>query len=86
MPSYQLYISYITSLLQGKIEKTAEGKYTCSGIVNRLDDQTVEITELPIGMWTQSYKEQLEEWIVGTEKVPACIKVVHFTFSSIVLR
>ncbi|KAG8952690.1 DNA topoisomerase 2, partial [Tulasnella sp. 419] len=59
----------------GTIEKTGEGKFTVNGIVKKLDDQTVEITELPIGTWTQSYKEQLEAWVTGTDKVPAIIKV-----------
>lgn len=34
----------------------------------------MEITELPIRTWTQSYKEDLESWITGTEKQPAWIK------------
>jgi hypothetical protein len=25
----------------------------------------LEVTELPIGVWTQKYKEMLESWIVG---------------------
>ena len=34
----------------------------------------VEITELPIGTWTQAYKETvLEPMLHGTEKTPAII-------------
>ncbi|KAJ9091384.1 DNA topoisomerase 2 [Naganishia friedmannii] len=59
---------------KGTIERVAEDKYKCSGIINKIDSTTVEITELPIKKWTQDYKEMLEEWIAGTEKVPATVK------------
>jgi DNA topoisomerase-2 len=52
-----------------------EDRYKVSGKIEKLDDNTIEITELPIRSWTQSYKEQLESWVQGTEKVPAFIKV-----------
>lgn len=35
----------------------------------------MEITELPIGTWTQPYKEQLEKWVTGTDNNPAYVKV-----------
>jgi hypothetical protein len=60
---------------KGTIERVAEDKYKCSGIIKKIDSTTVEITELPIKKWTQDYKEMLEEWIAGTEKVPATVKV-----------
>lgn len=44
-------------------------------MIERLDDSTVEITELPIRTWTQNYKEMLESWVAGTEKQPAWVKV-----------
>ncbi|KAJ9119885.1 hypothetical protein QFC24_005599 [Naganishia onofrii] len=59
---------------KGTIERVAEDKYKCSGIIKKIDSTTVEITELPIKKWTQDYKEMLEEWIAGTEKVPATVK------------
>ncbi|KAG8951584.1 DNA topoisomerase 2 [Tulasnella sp. 424] len=59
---------------KGAIEKVDEGKYAVSGIINKLDDSTVEIVELPIGTWTQVYKEQLEKWVGGTDNNPAYIK------------
>ncbi|KAI8823024.1 DNA topoisomerase, partial [Fimicolochytrium jonesii] len=49
-------------------------KYKISGVLNKLDDTTVEITELPLGSWTQTYKEFLEGLVAGTDKVPASIK------------
>ncbi|KIP02564.1 hypothetical protein PHLGIDRAFT_37839 [Phlebiopsis gigantea 11061_1 CR5-6] len=45
---------------KGNIKKMGEHKYDVTGIVNKIDDTTVEITELPIHKWTQSYKQELE--------------------------
>jgi len=46
----------------GSIAKHKEG-YVSRGTYKWLDDTTLEITELPIGMWTDSYKEFLNEQI-----------------------
>ena len=46
-----------------------------SGIINKLDDTTLEVVELPIRTWTQSYKEMLEAMMESTDKAPAFIKV-----------
>ncbi|KAJ3010721.1 DNA topoisomerase 2 [Thoreauomyces humboldtii] len=59
---------------QGEIEATAKDKYRVTGIITKLDDTTVEISELPIRCWTQNYKEDLESWLVGTDKQAAWIK------------
>jgi DNA topoisomerase-2 len=59
----------------GKVEKV-EGKddrYKFSGIVKQTGDTEVEITELPIRMWTQDFKDRLEE-IIKAEKIPSFIK------------
>ncbi|GJE94175.1 DNA topoisomerase 2 [Phanerochaete sordida] len=45
---------------KGTIRKTGDHKYDVTGIVNKIDDTTVEITELPIHKWTQNYKLELE--------------------------
>ena len=45
--------------LEGEIEKEEGVTGTCyesRGIIRRLDDERVKITELPIGRWTESYK------------------------------
>ncbi len=44
---------------KGTITATDKGWQT-TGVYRRLDDTTVEITELPIGKWTDDYKEFLE--------------------------
>ncbi|KAM0790561.1 hypothetical protein ACM66B_004430 [Microbotryomycetes sp. NB124-2] len=59
---------------RGTIEKAEKDGFKVTGLISMIDDSTVEITELPIRTWTQSYKELLELWVAGTEKVPAVIK------------
>ncbi|KAI8924994.1 DNA topoisomerase [Entophlyctis helioformis] len=58
----------------GSIEKETGDRYRITGTIRKLDATTVEITELPIRTWTQSYKEQLESWLHGTDKSPAWIR------------
>ncbi|BGP42027.1 DNA topoisomerase 2 [Rhodotorula kratochvilovae] len=59
---------------RGTIEKGDKEGYKCTGIIERIDDTTVEITELPIRTWTQNYKEMLEGWVAGSDKQPAWVK------------
>jgi DNA topoisomerase-2 len=49
----------------GAIEKGARGTYSSKGIYTWHNDTTLEITELPIGMWTEDYKEFLEQMITN---------------------
>lgn len=50
---------------RGQIDESISSRglrsYTVSGIINQIDDTTLEITELPLKKWTQDYKEFLEE-------------------------
>lgn len=50
---------------RGQIDESVSSRglrsYTVSGIINQIDDTTLEITELPLKKWTQDYKEYLEE-------------------------
>ena len=50
---------------KGEIKPVAKHKYDVLGVVRKLNDTTVEITELPIHKWTQNYKEELEAMILG---------------------
>lgn len=43
--------------------------------MEKIGDNTVEITELPVRRWTQDFKEMLEEMTNEAEKVPAVVKV-----------
>ncbi|KAM5542176.1 hypothetical protein V8D89_004049 [Ganoderma adspersum] len=47
----------------GTVKKTGDNKYDVVGTVTKLNDTTVEITELPIHRWTQNFKAELEGMI-----------------------
>jgi DNA topoisomerase-2 len=49
---------------RGEIYKNEKGIYNSKGIYKWIDNSTVEISELPIGTWTENYKEFLEDLIV----------------------
>ncbi|KAK2190491.1 hypothetical protein NP493_78g03001 [Ridgeia piscesae] len=58
----------------GTIQYVDDQRYVVYGEVAVLDEQSIEITELPIRTWTQTYKENvLEPMLQGTDKVPATI-------------
>ncbi|KAK7805688.1 hypothetical protein U0070_009837 [Myodes glareolus] len=66
LPSYKNF--------KGTIEELATNQYVISGEVAILNSTTIEISELPIRTWTQTYKEQvLEPMLNGTEKTPPLI-------------
>ncbi|XP_026468144.1 DNA topoisomerase 2 [Ctenocephalides felis] len=51
-----------------------ENRYMVSGEISVLGTDTIEITELPVGTWTQNYKETvLEPLLHGTDKVKPVI-------------
>ncbi|XP_077020576.1 DNA topoisomerase 2-alpha isoform X2 [Tamandua tetradactyla] len=66
LPSYKNF--------KGTIEELAPNQYVISGEVAILNSTTIEISELPIRTWTQTYKEQvLEPMMNGTDKTPPLI-------------
>ncbi|KAM6312297.1 DNA topoisomerase 2-alpha [Podargus strigoides] len=66
LPSYKNF--------KGTIDELGPNQYVISGEVSILDSTTIEITELPVRTWTQTYKEQvLEPMLNGTEKTPSLI-------------
>lgn len=58
---------------KGTIEKNATKEagatYTVSGLIEEIDDNTLEITELPIRRWTQDYNEFLGSIMTGNDKI-----------------
>lgn len=46
---------------EGIIEKNAKGKFECYGKAEIINENTLKITELPIGVWTTDYKVEMEE-------------------------
>ncbi|KAH8244800.1 hypothetical protein KR032_000475 [Drosophila birchii] len=58
----------------GHMEYISDGRYVVSGNIQILPGDRIEITELPVGVWTQNYKENvLEPLSNGTEKIKAVI-------------
>ncbi|BFF94070.1 DNA topoisomerase 2 [Drosophila madeirensis] len=59
---------------QGRMEYISDGRYVHTGNIQMLHGDRIEITELPVGVWTQNYKENvLEPLSNGTEKVKAIV-------------
>lgn len=59
---------------KGQIIAAGDGRYVTVGNASILDGQKLEISELPIGTWTQKYKEDLLEVLLhGGDKVKPVI-------------
>jgi DNA topoisomerase-2 len=65
--------------MQGSLVDDTDGKiprYRVTGVWNKPDSHTLEITELPIGVWTQHYKKFLETLLeAGKKRTFAVVKV-----------
>jgi DNA topoisomerase II len=64
---------------KGKITKITEEKFLILGCYEKLGTDKIRVTELPVGFWTDDFKELLEHWISPGEdkdknKIPAVIK------------
>ena len=55
MPYYQGF--------KGTITPISESKYLIKGVYQILSDKQVRVTELPVGFWTEDFKNHLEELI-----------------------
>ncbi|XP_035002136.1 DNA topoisomerase 2-alpha [Hippoglossus stenolepis] len=59
---------------KGTIEQVMDNQYMNTGEVAIIDSTSIEISELPVKTWTQTYKENvLEPMLNGTEKAPPLI-------------
>ena len=72
---------------KGDVGPEGPDRFRFNGKLERISDSEVQITELPIRVWTQDFKDRLEE-IIKAEKTPSFIKDykdynthqdVHFT-------
>ena len=54
---------------RGQIDKIDATTVITSGEVSIIDDNTIEITELPISVWTQAYKETVLEPSLQKQKI-----------------
>ncbi|KAF9258616.1 DNA topoisomerase II [Marasmius fiardii PR-910] len=59
---------------KGEVKYVSKHKYDVTGIASKIDDSTVEITELPIHRWTQNFKAELEAMMVGEKTSDGNIK------------
>eukprot|EP00977_Amphora_coffeiformis_P007253 scaffold1573_cov173-Amphora_coffeaeformis.AAC.10 len=55
----------------GDIIVKGPGKFAVHGKIERTDEDELLITELPIKVWTQTYKEMLEKMMTGDDKKPS---------------
>ena len=58
---------------KGTVTFMGQDRYKFSGIATQTGDNEISITELPIRMWTQDFKDKLVE-VIKAEKVPSFIK------------
>ncbi|KAL8761119.1 MAG: hypothetical protein Q9184_002719 [Pyrenodesmia sp. 2 TL-2023] len=58
---------------KGAVTPMGPDRYKFSGIIRQSGENEVEITELPIRVWTQDFKNRIVE-IIKAEKVPSFIK------------
>lgn len=63
----------------GQISKIADDKFLIKGKYEHLGVDRIRVTELPVGYWTEDFKELLEHWCNPGEdkdknKIPAIIK------------
>ncbi|KAG9675329.1 type II DNA topoisomerase, partial [Aureobasidium melanogenum] len=58
---------------KGDVEDIGNGRFKFTGTIEHKDNNTVEVTELPVRFWTQDFKAHLEE-IIKAEKTPSFIK------------
>lgn len=52
---------------KGSIHKLNDNKYLIKGNYEVISDNVIRVTELPIGYWTDDFKEHLEELILGPQ-------------------
>ena len=64
---------------KGQISKITNDKFLIKGIYEKIGVDKIRVTELPVGYWTEDFKELIEYWINPGEdknknKIPAIIK------------
>ncbi|KAL8734333.1 MAG: hypothetical protein Q9166_001531 [cf. Caloplaca sp. 2 TL-2023] len=58
---------------KGPVTPLGQDRYKFSGIIRQTGANEIEVTELPIRMWTQDFKDKLVD-IIKAEKTPSFIK------------
>jgi DNA topoisomerase-2 len=52
----------------GKIIKISESKFLFKGIYQKIANDTIRVSELPVGYWTEDFKEHLESLLEDKDK------------------
>lgn len=67
---------------EGEISPSTNGRFITYGICSTIKRDTVEVTELPVGMWTDNFKEKMEDHLetkaIKTMKNYSTPKKAHF--------
>ncbi|KAF2642637.1 type II DNA topoisomerase [Massarina eburnea CBS 473.64] len=58
---------------EGTVDDIGNDRYKFTGTIRQTGENEVEITELPVRMWSQWFKEKLED-LLKAEKTPSIIK------------
>ena len=68
------------SLYEGSVEKVSDHQFITHGCY-QIDENTINITELPVGEWTSNYKEYLERWLEkeGNKKNKNSVNFLGYT-------
>ena len=61
---------------RGVIEQIDTNKFMTYGIIDRIDESTVVVRELPVGMWTEDFESMLQD--MKAEKDPKKMKIKSF--------
>jgi DNA topoisomerase-2 len=64
---------------KGQITKISDDKFLIKGKYEKVEQDKIRVTELPVGYWTEDFKEHIEYWCNPGEdkdknKIPAIIK------------
>merc|ERR1712080_484367 len=55
---------------EGKlISNATRTKYAMEGLIEKVDDSNLLISELPVGRWTSDYKEKVLDKMIETRKI-----------------
>jgi DNA topoisomerase-2 len=52
----------------GKIIKISDSKFLFKGLYQKITNDTIRVTELPVGYWTEDFKEHLESLLEDKDK------------------
>jgi len=67
---------------RGTVSPLTDGKFLIKGIYEKIGEDVIRVTELPVGFWTDNFKEMLENYIEpGVDKegkrIPSIVKDYH---------